>query len=69
MFKLQRNEWPEFNEAMNKLVLSQSDEVICALSGRGQYQLDKEYTYLIVSPQQWIKMKTEQRKELKSLIL
>lgn len=58
------SEWPEFNEAMKRLVLSQRDEVIRALSGRGQYQLDKEYAHLIVSPQQWIKMKPEQRKEL-----
>ena len=58
------SEWPEFNGAMKKLVLSQRDEVIHALSGRGQYQLDKKYAHLIVSPQQWIKMKPEQRKDL-----
>lgn len=58
------SEWPEFNEAMKQLVLAQRDEVIRALSGRGQYQLDREYAHLIVSPQQWIRMKPEQRKEL-----
>ena len=58
------SEWPEFSEAMKQLVLSQRDETIRALSGHGQYQLDKEYAYLIVSPQQWIKMKPEQRKYL-----
>ena len=58
------SEWPEFNEAMKQLVLAQRDEVIRALSGHGQLQLDKEYAHLIVSPQQWIKMKPEQRKEL-----
>ena len=30
------SEWPEFNEAMKQLVLAQRDEVIRALSGRGQ---------------------------------
>ena len=49
------NEWPGFNEAMKQLVLSQKVETIRVLSGRGQYQLDKEYTYLTVSPQQWIR--------------
>ena len=58
------SEWPEFNEAMKQLALGQRDEVICALLGRGQYRLDSEYAHLIASPQQWIKMKSEQRKEL-----
>ena len=58
------SEWPEFNEAMKQFVLAQRDEVIRALSGHGQFQLDREYAHLIVSPQQWIKMKPEQRKEL-----
>ena len=43
------SEWPEFNKAMKQLVLSQRDETICALFGRGQYQLDKEYAHVIVS--------------------
>ena len=58
------SEWPEFNETMKQLVLAQRDEVIRALSGRGQFRLDREYAHLIVSPQQWIRMKPEQRKEL-----
>ena len=58
------SEWPEFNETMKQLVSAQRDEVILALSGRGQFRLDREYAHLIVSPQQWIRMKPEQRKEL-----
>ena len=44
------SEWPEFNEYMRQLVMSQRDEVLRALSGRGQYRLDKEYTHLMVAP-------------------
>ena len=58
------SERAEFNEAMKQLVLAQRDEVIRALSGHGQFQLDKKYAHLIVSPQQWIRMKPELRKEL-----
>ena len=42
------SEWPEFNEAMKDIVLSQGDD--CVLCGHGQYQLDKEYAHLIISP-------------------
>ena len=58
------NEWPDFNESMRQLILSQRDEVLRSLSGRGQYRLDKDYAHLIVAPQQWVKMKPEQRKQL-----
>jgi len=58
------SEWPEFNEAMKHLVMSQRDEVLRSLSGRGQYRLDQEYAHLLVAPQQWTKMNTEQRKQL-----
>ena len=44
------SEWPEFNETMKQHVLAQRDEVIRALSGRGQFRLDREYAHLIVSP-------------------
>ena len=58
------SEWPDFNESMRQLILSQRDEVLRSLSGRGQYRLDKEYAHLVVAPQQWVKMKPEQRKQL-----
>ena len=58
------SEWPEFNNYMRQLIMSQRDEVLWALSGRGQYRLDEEYTHLVVAPQQWVKMKPEQRKQL-----
>ena len=58
------SKWPEFNESMRQLVMSQRDEVLLSLSGRGQYRLDKEYSHLVVAPQQWVKMKPKQRKEI-----
>ena len=57
-------EWPQFNEAVKQLILAQRDEVIRALSGRGKYRLDKEYSNFLVTPQNWIKMTPDQRKAL-----
>ena len=54
------SEWPEFNESIKPLVLSQRDEVVRSLSGRGKYRLDKEYAHLIVAPEQWTRMRPEQ---------
>jgi len=56
------SEWPEFNEYMRQLVMSQRDKVLWSLSGRGQYRLEKEYAHLVIAPQQCMKMKPEQRK-------
>ena len=58
------SEWPEFNESMRQLVMSQRDKVLRSLSGRGQFRLGKEYAHLVVAPQQWVKMKRKQRKQL-----
>lgn len=46
------SEWPDFNEYMRQLVMSQRDEELRSLSGRGQYRLDKEYAHLVFAPQQ-----------------
>ena len=58
------SEWPQFNESMRELVLSQRDEVIRSLSGRGQYRVEKEYTHVVVAPERWMRMTPEQRKEV-----
>jgi len=47
---------------MKELVLEQRDEVIRALSGRGNYQLCRGYEHLQVSPQEWAKITPDQRK-------
>ena len=49
---------------MKQVVLSQRDEVVQPLSGRGQYRLDKEYAHLIVAPEQLTRMRPEQRKQV-----
>ena len=38
--------------------------MILALSGHGKYRLVKEYSGLLVTPQNWIKMTPDQRREL-----
>jgi len=43
------SEWPQYNESMRELVLSQRDEVIRSLSGRGQYRVEKEYAHVVGS--------------------
>ena len=55
-------EWPEFNEAMKTFVTAQRDDIIRAVSGRGQYRLTQDYAYLSVTTQKWINMNSEQRK-------
>lgn len=58
------SEWPEFNEAMKEYIVGQREEVIRALSGRGQYRFTEEYKHLVVSPQEWVKMTPDQRKSV-----
>jgi len=48
---------------VNQLVGQQEDEIIRALSGRGQYRLPK-FSHLAVSPSQWAKMRPDQRREV-----
>ena len=55
------SDWPTFNEKMKQLVHFQHEEIIRALSGRGQYRLRPEYQHLTVSTQQWMKMRPDQR--------
>jgi len=57
-------EWPQFNEAVKELISAQRDEVIRAISGRGKYRLVEEYSSFQVTPQNWIKMTTDQRKTI-----
>ena len=59
-----QHEWPKFNEHLKQLVEGQRDEVIRSLSGRGQYRLCAQYSFLSASILEWSKMRPEQRKKL-----
>ena len=54
-------EWPLFNE---QYISAQREETIRAISGRGQYRLTDLYNDLSVPTQNWMKMTTEQRKNM-----
>ena len=59
--------WPEFNENMKHLkhfVESQREEIVRALSGSGMYRLCPEFSHYGVSSQVWVKMRTEQRRDI-----
>jgi hypothetical protein len=58
------SEWPEFNDKMKTLSTQQREEVIRALSGRGQYRLLPEYSRFSVSTLDWTKMRPEQRRDV-----
>ena len=58
------SDWPQFNEHMKAHVESQREEIVRALSGRGQYRLNPEFAHYGVSTQEWIKMRTDQRQQV-----
>ena len=58
------SEWPQFNAQMKEVVKQQHEEVVRALSGRGQFKLLPEYSHYSVSATKWAKMKPEQRREV-----
>lgn len=58
------SEWPEFNDKVKMLVKQQREEVIRALSGRGQYRLSPNYSHFAVSVSEWTKMRPEQRRNI-----
>ena len=58
------SEWPVFNKHIEQLVESQRDEVIRALSGRGQYRPLPQFQYLGVPIQNWMKMRPDQRRKI-----
>ena len=47
---------------MQQLVESQRDEIVRAISGRGQYRLLPEFQHLSVPVNEWIKIRPEQRR-------
>ena len=55
------SEWPQFNNHVKQLVTSQHEEMIRALSQRGQYRVKPEYAHYGVTTQKWVKMRPEQR--------
>ena len=58
------SEWPQFNEHLKAYVQSQREEIVRALSGRGQYRLNPEFAHCGVSTQEWAKMRTDQRQQV-----
>ncbi len=60
------SEWPVFNKHIEQLVESQRDEIIRALSGRGQYRLLPEFQHLGVPILDWMKMRSDQRQKIAS---
>jgi hypothetical protein len=58
------SEWPEFNSNLKRLVDAKREEVIRALSGRGQYRLQPQYSHLGVDELKWQRMRPDQRKKL-----
>ena len=58
------SEWPAFNNQSKELVESQRQEVIRALSGRGEYRLCPEYHHLSVDINEWTRMRPQQRKDV-----
>ena len=58
------SEWPNFNEHIRQFVECQREEVIRALSGRGQYRLCPEAEHYGVSTQVWMKMRPDQRQQV-----
>lgn len=63
-FNFKESSWPEFNEEMKSFVESQRDEVVRALSGRGQFRLGHLYAHYGVTAESWLKMTTEQRRAI-----
>lgn len=60
------SDWPEFISHMNEYVESQREEVIRSLSGRGQYRLCSDVAHYGVPAQTWIKVTSDQRREVAS---
>ena len=58
------SEWPEFYANLKRLVDTKREEVIRALSGRGQYRLQPQYSHLGVDEFKWQRIHPDQRKKL-----
>jgi len=51
---------------IQQLAKSQRDEIIQALSGRGQYRLLAKFQHLIVPVYKWMKIRPDQRQKIGS---
>ncbi len=58
------SEWPQFNERLKLYVESQREEIARALSGRGQYRLNPEFSHYGISTRDWMKMRPDQRQHV-----
>lgn len=59
-----QSEWAQFNEQMKQYMESQREEIMRALSGRGQYRLCPQFAHHEVPTQLWMKMRPDQRQEV-----
>ena len=57
------SEWPEFNSNLKSLIDAKREEVIRALSGRGQYRLQQQYSDLGIDEFKWQRMRPDQRQK------
>ena len=62
--KYKASQWPKFNDSLRTLVSAKQEEVIRAISGRGQYRLRNQYAHLQVSQLEWQRKRPDQRKKL-----
>ncbi len=58
------SEWPHFNAEVGEVVKQQQEEIVRALSGRGQFRLLPQFSHYSVSATTWTRMKPEQRREV-----
>jgi len=61
-----QHQWPEFNDQLKQLAQSQREEIVRALSGRGQYRLMPEFGHLATTVHELSKMRPEQRAKMVS---
>ena len=59
-----KTQWPEFVQSVKHLVDAQYEEIVRALSGRGQYRLCEETRHLGVVLEEWNKMRPDQRQRI-----
>lgn len=58
------SQWPELVQKVRQLVDAQSEEIIRALSGCGQYRLCEQARHLGVAREEWNKMRPDQRQRV-----
>ena len=60
----EESEWPQFSEEIKHFMKQQREEIIRALSGRGQHHWIQQFSHYSVLPSKWAKMGPEQWREI-----